>query len=287
MTPAEAQREVSQLRRDIARHDDLYHRQSAPEIGDAEYDRLKQRLASLEQLFPEAAKHAQPLAAFGDDRSGLFQTARHRVPMLSLDKAYGISEVRAFHTRLAKKLGRSDVEYVIEPKYDGLAISVTYEKGRLIRAVTRGNGVEGDDVTANVRQIPGVLPDLRTMAGHSLPEVIELRGEIYVPLAEFERVNADRERMGEPRFANPRNLAAGTVRQMDGREVARRGLQIVFFGIGECEPATVRPRSQRELHAAIRTWGLPAMEKFWSGKGADDLLRAIDTVGSARTWNPI
>src|SRR5687768_2171435 len=181
--------QISALRREIARHDELYHRKAAPEIDDAEYDRLKQRLTSLEREAPDAARSAPPLADVGDDRSGLFQTYRHRMPMTSLDKAYGVPEVRAFHGRLTKEIGRADLEYVIEPKFDGLAISVTYEKGKLVRAVSRGNGIEGDDLTANVVPITNLPRELRGH-GSNVPERIELRGEIYVPQAEFERVNA-------------------------------------------------------------------------------------------------
>ena len=273
--------QISELRREIARHDELYHRKAAPEIGDAEYDRLKQRLAALERESPEAARSAPPLAEVGDDRSGLFQTYRHRVPMTSLDKAYGTAEVRAFHARLAKAIGRGDLEYVVEPKFDGLAISVTYEKGKLVRAVSRGNGIEGDDLTANVLQITGLARELRG-AGSSIPETIELRGELYVPQAEFERVNAERETRGEPRFANPRNLAAGTVRQLDARDVARRGVRVVFFGVGACEPEEGRPPSQRELHATLNKWGLPTISESWPARGLDELLRAVEAANQSR-----
>ena len=285
-SPVEVRREIASLRQEIARHDELYHRKTAPEIGDAEYDRLKQRLSSLEQRYPDAAKAEAPLAEMGDDRSGLFQSHRHRVPMQSLEKAYAITDLQAFDARLVKTLGRSDLEYVIEPKYDGLAISVTYEKGKLVRAVTRGNGLEGDDITANVRQIAGLSGELRMTNGVAVPDRIELRGEIFVPNAEFERVNTEREQAGEPRFANPRNLAAGTVRQLDGREVARRGLAIVFFGIGECVPASTRPATLRDLQAAIRAWGLPAIGGIRLAHGVGEMMQAIDELGEARSTLP-
>jgi DNA ligase (NAD+) len=277
--------QISGLRREIARHDELYHRQAAPEISDAEYDRLKQRLAVLERASPEAARSAPPLAEFGDDRSGRFQTFRHRVPMSSLDKAYGTAELRAFHARLAKGIGRDDLEYVVEPKFDGLAISVTYEQGKLVRAVSRGNGIEGDDLTVNFLQIAGVPRELRD-AGPARPDRIEVRGEIYVPQAEFERVNAEREAKGEARFANPRNLAAGTVRQIDAREISRRGLRVVFFGLGACEPEESRPHSQRGLHATLEQWGLPTIAKAWPARGLDELLRAVEVIGDARADFP-
>jgi DNA ligase (NAD+) len=278
---SDAPREISDLRREIARHDELYHQKLAPEIEDAAYDRLRQRLSSLEQTYPEAAKSVPPLRQIGDDRSGRFATHRHRVPMLSLEKAHALSDVRAYHARLAQALGDRELEFVVEPKYDGLAVSVTYERGKLVRAVTRGNGSEGDDITANILTLAGLPHDLQ-LGREAVPEFIELRGEIHVPLPQFNRVNMERELAGEPRFANPRNLAAGTVRQTDARDVARRGLQIVFFGIGECMPATARPRSQTDLHAALRNWGLPTVAEARVARGVDELLHAVERFGAAR-----
>ena len=275
--------QVADLRREIARHDVLYHRQASPEISDADYDRLRQRLVALERDFPAAAAAVPPLPEIGDDRSGLFRTQRHRERMLSLDKACKESELRAFHARLMKLLGHDDFSYVVEPKYDGLAVSLTYERGRLVRAVTRGNGIEGDDITANACQIAG-LP--RELAGERLPESIEIRGEIYVPFDTFARVNAARESAGEMLFANPRNLAAGTVRQLDPQEVARRGLRLVCFGVGACEPRRVLPVTQRELARQFRTWGLPAIEDCWPARGADELVRAVAACGRARSVFP-
>jgi DNA ligase (NAD+) len=284
-SPVEAAQRLAALRAEIARHDALYQ-QAAPEISDFDYDQLKHSFAELARAFPEQAKRLPPLPVIGDDRTGLFQTHRHREPMMSLDKTYSSSEVRAFHTRLAKRLGRNDLLFVVEPKFDGLAVSVTFERGKLVRAVTRGNGTEGDDITANVRQIPGLPGVLAKIApdgrANPIPDVIELRGEIHVPFSEFKRVNAAREAAGETRFANPRNLAAGTVRQLDAQEVARRGLRLVFFGVGACEPAATRPASQRDLLAQVKAWGLPAPGQTWTARGLDELLHAIDALGRAR-----
>ena len=185
---------------------------------------------------------------------------------MSLDKTYAETDLRAFHARLARQLGRDDLEYVVEPKFDGFAVSVTYEHGKLVRAVTRGNGVEGDDITANALRIRRLPRALRATADNGaanpLPDVVELRGEIYVSFAEFQRINAEREAAGEPVFANPRNLATGTIRQLDPAEVARRNLEIVFYGIGACEPAETRPATQRGLHGQLRAWGLLGVEKY-------------------------
>ncbi|MSU47868.1 MAG: NAD-dependent DNA ligase LigA [Opitutus sp.] len=278
---ADARREIAGLRHDLARHDAAYHQQAAPEIPDSDYDQLKQRLAALERQFPDAAKAVPPLPEIGDDRTGLLQTHRHRERMLSLEKTYAETELRALHARLVKRLGRDDLAYVVEPKFDGLAVSVTYEKGKLVRAITRGNGTEGDDVTAHVRQIAGLPRELHTS---SPPALIEVRGEIFVPFDAFARVNAGREAAGETRFANPRNLAAGTLRQLDGQEVVRRGLRIVFFGVGACEPVGALPATQRELPAHFKAWGLPGIDEreMWPAQGADEMVRAVDACRRAR-----
>jgi DNA ligase (NAD+) len=278
-TTPEARGKISALRQEIAHHDQLYHRSAAPEISDFEYDQLKRRLAALERDFPDIAKALPAVAEIGDDRSGLFKTYRHRERMMSLDKAYTETELRAFHSRVVKSVGPRDLAFVIEPKFDGLAVSVTFERGKLVRAVTRGNGIEGDDITANVLQLHDVPRELR---GTEIPDLIEVRGEIFVSFAEFERINAERDAAGQPRFANPRNLAAGTVRQLDAQEVARRGLQIVFYGIGVCEPAAKVPPSQRALHAAIASWGLGAVQQIWPATNADEIVRAVEAVNRAR-----
>ncbi len=281
-----AEEQIEQLRLEIAHHDRLYHREAAPEISDSAYDRLKQQLAELEQAHPAAAQSAPSLPEIGDDRSGRFATRRHQTPMLSLQKAYSEKEVRAFHNRIARALARDDLNYVIEPKCDGLAVNVTYVNGYLVQAVTRGNGTEGDDITANALQISNLPRQLLRSSNRSsdeaIPEKVEIRGEIYVPFAAFERVNAERELAGEPLFANPRNLAAGTVRQTDPSDVASRGLRVVFFGLGTCEPAALEPPTQTELRTQLVGWGLPVLEAALA-IGGDDLLKAVQKLGSRRT----
>ena len=280
--PHHPEQQIAELRRELARHDALYHRQAAPEISDFEYDQLKRRLAALERAHPEAAKAAAPLAEIGDDRSGLFQAYRHRERMLSLEKAYTEAELRAFHARVAKALSRADFSYTIEPKYDGLAVSLTYENGRLVRAVTRGNGTEGDDITAHASAIAGLPRTLTTASAAPPPRVVEIRGEIFVAFAEFARINNEREAAGEARFANARNLAAGTMRQLDSSVVAQRGVRLVCYAIGACEPLAALPPTQHELHGRLRAWGLPVIEKTWRATGADELVRAIETLQRAR-----
>jgi DNA ligase (NAD+) len=288
-SPTSARDEIARLRRELAHHDFLYQ-QATPEISDFDYDQLKQRLTALEQANPAIAREVPPIPALGDDRSGLFATTRHRVPMLSLDKTYDEAAVRSFAARMERAAAGGTMEYMIEPKFDGFAVSVTFERGQLARAVTRGNGTEGDDITANVLRIRGLPRQLRVGQAdgrpNPIPDLIELRGEIFVSFAEFERINREREAAGESRFANPRNLAAGTIRQLDAGEVERRGLQIVFYAFGACEPATALPATQREFHALIAAWGLPGVTNLWSARNADELWRAIEALRKERAAFP-
>jgi DNA ligase (NAD+) len=285
MTLSEAQERIVSLRSEVARHDERYHRQARPEIGDQEYDGLKRQLLDLETRFPAAAAAAgaeTPTAAVGDDRAEGFQTYRHRQAMQSLDNTYSEGELREFHARLVKLLGREALSYVVEPKIDGLAVSLTYEKGIFTRAVTRGNGVEGDDVTANALTIKGLPRSLKVTAQAAVPDLIEIRGEIYMTLAEFDRINAARDEEGEERYANPRNLAAGTIKQLDPREVAARRLEIILYGIGACEPAGAAGDTQSGYHAKVRAWGLPTVGKFWAVDGIDAVWAAIGELDRLR-----
>lgn len=279
MNPAEAHQEIIALRADVARHQALYDA-ARPEISDFEFDRRKRRLADLEREFPEFAAADSPTQSIGDDRAEGFQTYRHRQPMQSLDNTYSEEELRAFHARLVKLFGKEDLGYVVEPKIDGLAVSVTYEQGKLVRAVTRGNGEEGDDITANAKTIRTLPHELKPVKGRAFPEVIEIRGEIYFTTAEFQRINAEREEAGEALYANPRNLAAGTIKQLDTKEVAKRKLEIVLYGVGFCEPAVAE--SQAQFHALVKDWGLPTVERAWSVTGIDAVWAAVCELDKLR-----
>ena len=189
MTPAEVKQRISDLRAQVTRHAELYYRQAKPVIADRDYDKLERELADLEKEFPQFAQKASPTAQVGDDRLEGFATYRHRQPMQSLDNTYSEEEYRAFHQRLVKLLDRDNLAYVVEPKIDGLAVSVTYEKGKLVRAVTRGNGEEGDDITVNAKTIHSLPHELKAGKKNLVPGVIEIRGEIYLTTAEFQRSN--------------------------------------------------------------------------------------------------
>jgi len=297
---------IAKLRVELARHDELYYRAAQPEISDADYDSLKRELADLEAQHPEQAVADSPTQRVGDDRTIGFATYRHRQPMQSLDNTYSPDELREFDARLAKLLGHEErgeagevergsenesepavplIDYVVEPKIDGVAVSLTYERGRLVRAVTRGNGVEGDDITENVRTIATLPHELASgddLFAAPFPELVEVRGEIFMTHAEFERINAERAAAGEPLYANPRNLCAGTIKQKDAREVARRRLEIALYAVGDCEPASALPATQHEVQEQLRAWGLPGVEKFWRAHGADEVWRAIEELDALR-----
>ena len=276
---------IAQLRKEIAHHDELYYRQAAPEISDFEYDQRKKQLEALERAHPELAGPS-PTEKVGDDRSEGFTTRRHRAPMLSLDNTYNVQELRDFDARLRRvladqemPLAKHELAYVVEPKVDGLAICLTYEKGRFVRAVTRGNGVEGDDISANVRSVRGLPLELK---GRGHPAVMEIRGEIYLSLEEFRRINAEREEAGKPLYANPRNLAAGTAKLLDPQEAAKRHLRVILYGLGFCDPLPCQ--TQFELHQHLRDWGLPSHPgaNVWRAKGTEEVWSKIQKLDQLR-----
>lgn len=279
---AQAQSRVDALRREITRLNEAYYRDGQPLTSDFEYDRLKRELADLEAAFPLLASGESVSQQVGDDRSEGFATYRHRERMMSLDNTYSEAELVEFDERLRALLGQLTLEYIVEPKVDGLAVSLTYENGRFVRGVTRGNGEEGDDVTANLLTIRELPRELRAGQGAPIPEVIEVRGEVYLTHAEFERINALRAEEGEPLYANPRNLAAGTLKQLDPREVAARRLQVVLYGVGYCEPASARPQTQEECHHWVRAWNLPTVEKYWKVDGVSAVWDAIQNLDTLR-----
>ncbi len=288
MSPAEAHARILQLRAEVARHEALYRKEAKPEISDFEFDALARELADLERAFPEFQAPDSPTQQIGDDRTEGFARAKHRQAMTTLDNTYDEGELRDFHARLAKLLGRDDLAYTVEPKIDGASISVTYERGRLVRAVTRGDGEEGDDVTPNVRLIRGLPAMLRPpedLTQPPIPDVVEIRGEVFMRFEEFARLNRLQEEAGLAPYANPRNLAAGTLKLLDPAAAGNRQLEIVLYGIGACEPADL-VRSQVEWHAALKAWGLPGLEKIWTPTGADAVWSAIRELDTLRAGLP-
>ncbi len=247
-----AARRAAELRAMIEHHNYRYHVLDDPEISDAEFDSLLRELQRIEAEHPELVMPDSPTQRVGGTPATAFPTLRHRVPMLSLDNAFSDDEVIAFDRRVRERLGREgQIEYASEPKLDGLAVSVVYEGGRLRHAATRGDGVTGEDVTANVRTIRSVPLRLRPGA----PTLLEVRGEVYMPLAGFLALNAHAAERGEKTFVNPRNAAAGSLRQLDPRVTAARPLDVFFYAVGAVEGGAV-PDRQSELAGALHEWGL-------------------------------
>lgn len=269
---------IEELRRLIRHHEERYFVLDDPEIADAEFDALVRELATLEAEHPELVTPDSPTQRVGGRPVEGFATTRHLEPMLSLDNAYSEDEVRAFDERVRKGLGRGSdaVDYVAELKIDGLSIALTYEDGRLVRGVTRGDGVTGEDVSANVRTIRSIPLRLR----EAPPGRVEIRGEIYFPRAAFERLNEEREEAGEPLFANPRNAAAGTMRNLDPRLVASRGLrafvyQLVLPARDEAATGTSEEplaHSHGEVLDLLRRWGCPVEPHVERCAGIEEVL---------------
>ncbi|HIE48068.1 TPA: NAD-dependent DNA ligase LigA, partial [Candidatus Bipolaricaulota bacterium] len=238
MTIEEAREEVERLRREIEYHNYRYYVLNAPVISDAEYDELFRRLVKLEERFPELITPDSPTQRVGAPPLEEFGTVTHRLPLLSLDNAFDEGELRAFDERVKRMLGlsaRASVDYVCELKLDGLAVNLTYENGIFVRGATRGDGVTGEDVTPNLRTIRSI--PLRMLVDDP-PAFIEVRGEVFMTKADFEALNRQRIERGEQPFMNPRNAAAGSVRQLDSRVTAERRLDIFCYGIGYIEGRT-------------------------------------------------
>jgi len=269
-------KEIAKLRAEITKHDQLYYKDALPSIDDQAYDRLKAQLAELEATVPEFDFGTSPTQSVGDDRLEAFISYTHRVPMLSLDNTYSMEELIEFGKRLEKRFPDQTLNYLVEPKIDGVAVSLTYERGQFVRAVSRGNGAEGDDITQNVRPIKG-LP----MTLNDAPEILEVRGEIYMRHEEFERINATRESEGQQLYANPRNLAAGTIKLLDTAEARTRSLDIVLYGVGACEPARFFSH-QAEIHEKLKRWDFPVLEKIWLTDGIEQAWKSIEDLDTLR-----
>lgn len=264
------------LRAELERHNRLYYEHAAPEISDQEFDALLRELQDLEDRHPEFAAEDSPTRRVGGKPLEEFASAKHLVPMQSLDNTYSPEELREFVVRIRKLAEGRTIYFTIEPKVDGVAISLLYENGRLIRAATRGDGVTGDDVTQNILTISSIPHRLR---GHA-PAKVEIRGEVYLPKSVFASLNAARDEGGLPAFANPRNAAAGSIKQLDPSVTASRKLAAVFYGTGawDGEP----PATSREMFHCLEKWGLPISEKILEADSEDSVIRAVEELGSLR-----
>lgn len=266
-----------ELRREIARHDRLYYEEAAPEITDREYDSLLRELVDLEAAHPELRTPDSPTQRVAGKPLEGFEQVRHRVPMQSLDNTYSLQEADEFMARVERLLPGIKLAWTIEPKVDGVAISLTYRDGLLELAATRGDGTTGDDVTQNVRTIRSIPLRLEG----DVPGLVEIRGEVYLPKKKFAAINAEREKDGEAPFANPRNAAAGSLKLLDAAIVAQRGLGAVFYGFGAVEGGKA-PQTQAELLRWLKEVGLPVVPKFWEADDEAGVRKAIAALEKIR-----
>jgi len=252
LSPAEVQQRADKLREQIAYHNYRYYVLDNPEIPDVEYDRLFRALQALEERYPQLITPDSPTQRVGAEPLKGFAEVRHEIPMLSLGNVFSEEELADFDRRVREGLGVDEVEYSAEPKLDGLAISIRYEQGVLVRAATRGDGATGEDVTQNVRTIEAVPLKL---LGNDYPRVLEVRGEVYMPRAGFAALNERQREKGEKSFANPRNAAAGSLRQLDSRITATRPLTMYCYGVGVVEGGAL-PDTHSAIMERLKGWGL-------------------------------
>jgi DNA ligase (NAD+) len=268
MDKKEAEKEIEKLSKEIEEHNYKYYALANPSISDYDFDMLLEKLIKIEKEHPELVKPDSPSQRVGGAITKEFKQVKHKYPMISLANTYSEEELRDFDERVRKVVG-DNVEYVCELKYDGLSISLIYKKGKLTVAVTRGDGVQGDDVTTNVKTIRSIPLNVK---GHGYPDEFEVRGEIYIPLKIFDRINKEREDIGEEPFANPRNSAAGTLKMQDSAEVAKRNLDsTAYYLLGENLPFT----SHYESIETIKKWGFKVSEYLEVVKDMDGVHEFI------------
>lgn len=271
--------EAEKLRREIRHNEYLYYVLDAPEITDAEYDSLMARLRELEARYPDSIPADSPTQRVGGRASSQFTEVRHLEPLLSLGNVFSAEELRAFDERVRSGLpAGSKVEYVMEPKIDGLACSLIYENGKLVRAATRGDGVVGENVTANVRTIRSIPLTLKVPEGEAVPELLDVRGEVYMPRQAFMRLNEQRAERGESEFANPRNAAAGSLRQLDPQVTASRSLSFfAYYLVGD----GAQPKHSESL-ALLARYGFKVSENYKVVENIDEAIKYIGDFNELR-----
>ncbi|KXO09831.1 NAD-dependent DNA ligase LigA [Marinobacter excellens] len=280
---ADIQQRVEQLRAALDDHNYYYYVLDDPRIPDAEYDRLFRELQTLEADYPELATDNSPTRRVGSAAETSFEEITHRLPMLSLDNAFSDDELRDFDRRVRDRLATEDpVEYVCEPKLDGLAVSLHYEQGVLTRAATRGDGYTGEDITANIRTIPSVPLTLR---GDDYPDLVEVRGEVYMPKAGFEQLNRRLAEQGEKPFVNPRNAAAGSLRQKKSTVTAKRPLELCAYSMAVTDESLL-PETHWESLQRVRGWGFRINPEMRKAKGVEACLEAYQELMAKRDTLP-
>ncbi len=284
MNRAEAEKRISELRSEISLHDYLYYVEDAPSVPDAEYDRLMRELQALEADHPDLVTPESPTQRIGGEPMEGFETVRHETPMLSLANAFSSEEIEQFHDRVIRGLETDHADYVAEPKLDGVAISLRYLNGRLERAATRGDGATGEDVTSNVRTITAIPLQLELRGNkQAWPETIEVRGEIYMPLSGFEDYNARARESGEKELVNPRNAAAGSLRQLDPRLTAQRPLAFYAYAM---VVADGMPESHFDALQQLRGWGFPVNPEIRKVRDATGCIAYYEEMSEKRDSLP-
>jgi DNA ligase (NAD+) len=273
--------EYKQLCRDIWYHNKLYYIDHDPEISDHEFDVLLKKIEAVEEKHPEWVTPDSPTQRVGEMLTEGFRTVEHRTPMLSLANSYSNEEVNEFIGRIQKLLHREIIAFTCELKMDGLAVSVCYEKGRFVRAVTRGDGREGDDISSSMRTVANLPLQL---VGEDIPDILEVRGEVVMPHQVFEQLNTEREKFGEQRWANPRNAAAGSLKLLDPKEVTKRGLKVFFYGIAEESDGKVSHQS--ETHRYLHSMGLPTLEHHQTCDSIQQIWDFVEKIQNLRSSLP-
>src|SRR5213596_3342966 len=276
MDEKQAAKRLEQLRDQIRKHDHLYYDEAAPIISDREYDRLYKELVALETQFPDLVTPDSPTQSVGGTPLKAFEQVSHLIPMLSLDNTYSEDELKNFYERIRRLLPNQQIPVVIEPKVDGVAVSLVYENGRLRQAATRGDGNVGDNITQNIRTIRSVPERLRGAAA----KLLEVRGEVYMDKNGFEKLNDERRKAGLPLFANPRNEAAGSLKQLDPAIVAKRPLGVVLYGTGATEGVDVDVHS--EIFPLLKKLSLPVSGRWCVAESVEEILDAIHKLDGIR-----
>lgn len=281
MNPQEAEKRIAELTEKINYHNNLYYQESNPEISDYDFDQLLEELIRLETEFPDLLDPDSPSQRVGGTITKEFQTVEHETRMLSLGNTYSVEELMAFDERVIKGLGHTDFEYFCEMKFDGVAISLVYENGKLARAVTRGDGYRGDDVTANVRTIRNIPLEIK---GENIPAKFEVRGEIFLPLKEFQKINDARDEAGEALLANPRNAASGTLKMQDSSVVAKRRLNCYFYQLlGD----DLSVNTHSDAISLIEKWGFNVSQTYRKVANIQEVIQYIEDWKEKRFTLPV
>jgi DNA ligase (NAD+) len=278
MTRTEATKRHAELAAEVRRHDEAYYVHARPTISDQDYDRLYRELLDLEKEFPELVTPESPTQRVGGAPISEFKPVQHLTPMLSLDNTYSQAEVREFVNRVQRIMPTEILEWIVEPKVDGVAMNLRYERGQFVLGATRGDGTTGDDITVNLRTIRNLPLHLKG----DVPDLMEVRGEVYMTRTGFEQLNKQRVARGEEPFANARNSAAGSLKQLDSRIVAKRPLALKVYGLGKVDGAKKSFASHFEVLDWLHSVGFPTPEKTWHCRSVDELLAAIDELDKIR-----